>query len=151
MQEGGKQQKMMVAATLCMTAASPVTHREHMQCTLFPRCHALLRGKIWLQVCSTKQLFKNSNTGLAPALRGLVRPLRMSCSSACNLTLGKSFKGVYSHEFDHVVVKYGTGPRAKRKKNLTRRRKKNPKQTETPKTTKQPNQTRQQNKTKQTA
>lgn len=120
MQEGGKQQKMMVAATLCMTPASPITHHEHMQhtlCTLFPRCHALLRGKVWLQVCSTEQLFKNSNTsGLAPALRGLVRPLRMSCSSACNRTLGKSFKGVYSHEFDHVVVKYGTGPRQRGKK-----------------------------------
>lgn len=130
-----------------MTAASPVTHREHMQCTLFPRCHALLRGKIWLQVCSTKQLFKNSNTGLAPALRGLVRPLRMSCSSACNLTLGKSFKGVYSHEFDHVVVKYGTGPRAKRKKNLTRRRKKTQNKLKPPK--QQNNPTKQDSKTKQ--
>lgn len=48
----------------------------------------------------------------------------MGCSSACNLTLGKSFRGAYSHEFDHMVVKYGTGPSARRKKTYLGKKKK---------------------------
>lgn len=40
---------MTVAATLRVTPASCLTHHEHMQRTLLPRCHALLGGKVWLQ------------------------------------------------------------------------------------------------------
>lgn len=59
---------------------------------------------------------EQQKSGLAPALGGLVRPPRMGCSSACNLTLGKSSRGADSSGFDHGVVKPGTGPRAGRNK-----------------------------------
>lgn len=119
-----------MAATLCMTPACALSHHEHVQHTLlllsqFAAREGLVTGMYW-----TQQLFRNSkNQDLASALGGPVRPPRMGCNSACNLTLGKSSRGADSCGFDHRVVKHGTGPSAGRNKACWGKEKSQPKAT----------------------
>lgn len=72
---------------------------------------------------------EQQKSGLAPAPGALVRPPRMGCSSACNLTLGKSSRGADSCGFGHGVVKHGTGPSAGRNKACWGKEKSQPKAT----------------------
>lgn len=77
---------------------------------------AARKGLVNKNVVNRAAVQEEQKSGLAPALGGLVRPPRMGCSSACNLTLGKSFRGDDSCGFDHGVVKHGTEPSAGRNK-----------------------------------
>lgn len=59
---------------------------------------------------------EQQNIRAGPCPGGTCQTTEDGLQLCLNLTLGKKLQGAYSCEFDHVVMKYGTGTTVRRKK-----------------------------------